>query len=161
VGVYGPDNSINNGQWHHLVHTFDRAGSGITYLDGQRVDVRPTGTQDLNTGLTTSIGQDPTGTYTEAGEADIDDIGVWRRVLTPEEALCIYLVGLNGVSFDTAAAVDITLGYDGNQLQLSWPGGSLQEANAVTGPWNDIPGANPPSYTVNPTGERKFYRVKL
>jgi hypothetical protein len=30
--VYGANNSINNGNWHLLVHTFNRTGSGITYL---------------------------------------------------------------------------------------------------------------------------------
>ena len=30
VGVYGAANSINNGNWHHLLHTFDRTGSVAT-----------------------------------------------------------------------------------------------------------------------------------
>jgi len=35
VGIYGPAGSTGDGNWHYLVHTFNRAaGTGITYLDG-------------------------------------------------------------------------------------------------------------------------------
>src|SRR5437870_4610701 len=33
-GVYGDAGSINDGNWHHLVHTFDRTNGMVTYLDG-------------------------------------------------------------------------------------------------------------------------------
>ena len=38
VGLYGAANSINNGNWHHLLHTFDRTGLATTYLDGAQVN---------------------------------------------------------------------------------------------------------------------------
>src|SRR5207244_1444933 len=77
VGVYGgPD--INDGRWHHLVHSFERAGFARTYLDGVLAAVRPGGYGvDVNTGAPLNIGQSASGTYPESGQADIDDLGIW------------------------------------------------------------------------------------
>lgn len=95
-GVYGNANSINDGNWHHLVHTFDRTRGMVTYLDGNQAGFVNMGgatavTTDVDTGYAAVIGQDPTGQYPESGSADIDDLGVWRRTLTALEAASIYL----------------------------------------------------------------------
>jgi hypothetical protein len=95
-GVYGAANSINDGNWHHLVHTFDRTSGMLTYLDGLPAAFNNMGgatavTTNVDTGHAAVIGQDPTGKYTESGSADIDDLGVWRRTLTSLEAASIYL----------------------------------------------------------------------
>src|SRR5436190_18757930 len=70
VRVYGDLGSINNNNWHHLVHVVDRAAGKITtYLDGAVAhSTKPFGgTVDWagNTDTTnpTIIGQDPTGRY--------------------------------------------------------------------------------------------------
>lgn len=95
-GVYGDANSINDGNWHHLVHTFDRTSGMVTYLDGNQAGFVNIGgatavPTNVDTGRAAVIGQDPTGQYPETGSADIDDLGVWRRALTPLEAASIYL----------------------------------------------------------------------
>ena len=50
----------------------------------------------------------------------------------------------------------------GNQVTLSWtpPGGTLQQANDVIGPWFNLPTATNP-FTINANTARKFYRVRL
>jgi hypothetical protein len=105
-GAYGDAGSINDGAWHHLVHTFDRAnGAAITYLDGvaahyvsQAGSIATAG--NIDTGQPANIGQDPTGQYSETGSGDIDDLGVWRRSLTALEAASIYMAGVsNHLSF--------------------------------------------------------------
>jgi hypothetical protein len=162
TGVYGAAGSINDGEWHHLVHTFDRAGKGITYLDGVQVDSRSVSTVgSIDQAAPTSIGQDPTGGYGESGEADIDDIGVWRKVLTPLEAASIYIAAVsNNVSFATAS-VTLTLVPAGSQMQLIWSGsGTLQATGDVTGVYTNVPGAVSP-YSVSPTGARRFFRVQV
>jgi hypothetical protein len=50
--------------------------------------------------LPATIGQEPTGLYQETGSGEIDDLGVWRRVLTPLEAASLYTAGLDGQSFE-------------------------------------------------------------
>jgi hypothetical protein len=169
VNVYGAVGSINDGNWHHLVHTFDRTGSGKTYLDGILVDSRLiTTVGDLDTGHPTSIGQDATGTYPqpvqayESGEFDIDDLGVWRRPLTPLEAAEIFVGGnVNGVSYVLGGDVTITIKQVGAGLELTWgPVGTLQSADEVTGPYTNVDGATSP-WPVSPTLAKKFYRIKL
>jgi hypothetical protein len=106
IGVYGDAGSLNDGNWHHLVHTVDRVNGLVTYLDGVAVgyvvadgsNVAEAG--NIDTGLPATIGQDPTGRYPESGSADIDDLGVWRRALTALEANSIYLAAVsNHLSF--------------------------------------------------------------
>ncbi|MFO1512922.1 MAG: putative Ig domain-containing protein, partial [Verrucomicrobiota bacterium] len=47
----------------------------------------------------------------------------------------------------------------GNQMMLSWPRGTLQQADEVTGPYSDMPQSSP--YFVTPTAARKFYRIRF
>jgi len=164
VGLYGPDNSINNGAWHHLVHTFNRSGSGITYLDGVQVNSTSiTGAGNIDSGQDLNVGSDSLGTYPEAGSADIDDVGIWRRVLTPIEAQTIYTVGQNvGRSFDTYGPVTLKMTKAGNSLQFIWEAGTLLEAPAVDGPWTPVSGAAAPYFTLSvPASGNKFYKVRL
>lgn len=163
TGIYGPASTINDGNWYHLVHTFDRAGSGITYLNGVKVDSRSVAAVgSIDQAARTCIGQDPNGNYGESGSADIDDIGVWRRVLTPLEAAGIYMAAVsNGVSFATAPAPVVTLAIQpsGNQIQLTWSGGgTLQAAGEATGTYTNVTGAASPYFT-SPSGGRRFFRV--
>ncbi len=87
--INGPDNSINDGNWHHLLFTFDRSAAvGTTYLDGLQVHADSiAGLGNFDSGNSLSIGQDPTGQYNESGSADIDDLAVWQAVLTPLDVL--------------------------------------------------------------------------
>jgi hypothetical protein len=110
LGVYGDIGSINDGHWHHLVHTLDRVKGMVTYLDGvpahyivaQGTSVASAG--DIDTGNPATIGQDPTGQYQETGSADIDDLGVWHKSLTALEAASIYIAAVsNHLSFTGSA----------------------------------------------------------
>jgi hypothetical protein len=105
-GAYGDAGSINDGAWHHLVHTFDRAnGVVVTYLDGNAANYTSEAGSiatagNIDTGQAAVIGQDPTGQYQETGSGDIDDLGVWRRALTALEAASIYMAAVsNHLSF--------------------------------------------------------------
>jgi hypothetical protein len=163
--LYGPNNSINNGNWHHLVHSFDRTGFGVTYLDGVAVDTRTvTAVGDVDTAGPINIGQDPTGTYPEIGTDNIDDMAVWRRALTAYEAYGIYYAATNGNrSFDTPGTVSLKIAQVGSNITLSWvPGtslGTLEQADDLTGPWTAVAGVYVPTYTTPASAARKFYRV--
>ncbi len=161
VQLYGADNSINNGGWHHLLHTFNRNGNAVTFLDGVQVDSRLMITAgDLDTTGAVTIGQDPTGLYPEAGQAEVDDIGVWTRALSSVEARSIYLVGANyGRSFDEVAPITLTIQKAGSDIELIWQAGKLQEAGSVTGPWTPVAGAVAPYLKVTPGAAAKFYKV--
>ena len=160
----GPYASITDGNWHHFVSTFNRTGNGITYLDGLEVaSVSIASIGDLDTHQPTVVGQDPTGAYddglSDVVQFDLNDMGVWRRVLTPLEAASIYVAGAsNNVNF-VSAPVRLQAQLVAGQAQLVWSGGLLQAADQVSGPYTDVANANSP-YSVAPAGAKKFYRLR-
>ncbi|MGA2852865.1 MAG: lamin tail domain-containing protein [Verrucomicrobiota bacterium] len=53
----------------------------------------------------------------------------------------------------------ISVNFPAGQLQLSWPVGTLQEADDVTGPFNDVTDVSP--YSPVMTAPKKFYRIRF
>ncbi|PYI88146.1 MAG: hypothetical protein DME26_04085 [Verrucomicrobia bacterium] len=169
VGVYGDIGSINDGGWHHLVHVINRTSGMVTYLDGVLAHSRKqagtsasaAGNVDSTPPNPATIGQDPNGTYGETGSADIDDLGVWRRALTPLEAASVYMAAsANGLSFTTSTAISISIQtISSSQVRLIWPAGTLQAADRLDGTYTDISSATSP-FTVTSSAATKFYRVR-
>lgn len=176
IGVYGDTGSINDGEWHHLVYVFDRAAGATVYLDGvgipsdavryhhssRQAGTTATAAGNIDTGNAATIGQDPTGTYGESGSGDIDDLGVWKKALTPLEIASIYIAGVsNSLSF-TSAPFTLSEVKSGNSVTLRWDVGVLQQATAVGGPYTDVQGASSP-LTVTPSAAAptKYYRIRL
>ena len=164
-----PDSDlINDGTWHHLVHVATRAANVATYLDGAQVDSEAISfIGNINNNNAATIGQDPTGVYPVAAQADLDDLGVWRRALTPLEVSGIYLAGAtNHVSFAppvnplVRAALQIVQVSPG-QYQIIWTGGgTLQASGDVVGTYTNVPGGTSP-YTIPITSSPQlFYRLK-
>jgi len=151
-----------------LVHSADRTANVTTYLDGKQVDSQSiVFIGNINTVNAATIGQDPTGTYPVTASADIDDLALWLRTVTPLEVSGIFLAGAsNSVSFappvtsaivPAALSVQLVLG----QVVLTWPGagGALQAAGNVTGTYTNVPGASSP-YTNTLAAPQLFYRLK-
>jgi hypothetical protein len=139
----------------------------VTYLDGKVAKSnRQNGTTagaagDLSTTNATVIGQDPTGAYFENGSADIDDLGVWRRALTPLEAASIYVAAtVSGQSFGgTASFPPLKIeSLSGNKIRLTWSVGSLASATNVAGPYTIVSGATSP--LTNTVSGAKYYRTQ-
>jgi hypothetical protein len=164
-----PDSDlINDGNWHHLVHVATRAANVATYLDGTQVDSEAISfVGDIINVNPAAIGQDPTGTYPVAAGGDIDDLGVWRRTLTPLEVSGIYLAGAtNHVSFAppvnpiVRAALQIVQVSPG-QYQIVWPGGgTLQASGDVIGTYTNVPSGTSPYTIPVSSGPQLFYRLK-
>jgi hypothetical protein len=54
----------------------------------------------------------------------------------------------------------VQIGWSGNQVEIRWTSGVLQEASSITGSWTDVTGATIPSYKVTPSTGAKFYRAR-
>src|SRR5438128_324608 len=95
---------FSDANWHLVTVTFNRAlNQVISYIDSvafNTSDISPSGTASFNAGFSTLVGSSGNGTY--SGAADIDDLGVWNRVLTPQEISGIYGAGLNGETLTLA-----------------------------------------------------------
>lgn len=127
----GPGGTFNGGIWRHVVVTFDRGGFITTFVDGQQVtDKAPVavdeGSASDTDNLAFNIGQDGTGTYSNAIDALIDDVAVWRRAISVQEVEAVYRVGNTGKSFDEAVTPTLT-------ASPVAPGGALGDVAALTG----------------------------
>lgn len=98
----------------------------------------------------------------------MDDVGLWRRALTPAEVNGIYVAGLAGKdltqSSATPTSVTLTISRSGTDVTISWSasatGFTLQETAAlVSGTWQVVPGVTGTSITVPTAGQAKFYRL--
>ncbi len=167
------DSSVNmvDDQWHHVVATFQRGGVARTYIDGVLRDTRAiivagSSPTTIDAGLAVNIGQDGTGTYTDGGgvgitNALIDDVGIWRRAVTPEEAVAIYNAGNAGqhlqqvVVAPPASIGSVQVARVGGNVQFSWTGGTgirLQKSTTLAaGSWTDVPGTLGASSHSEPT----------
>jgi hypothetical protein len=97
----GPAGTMNNNNWNHVAVTFARAGNIVTYLNGTQVNSQSAGPlASIDAGLRTNIGNDGQGNYTLGlwDELFVDDVAIWRRVVTPAEVSTIYTAGQRGES---------------------------------------------------------------
>jgi hypothetical protein len=115
--------------------------------------------------MATNIGHDGTGTYGSAfRDADFDDMGIWRRVLTAQEVAAIYAAGQQGNDLSTAKvsgggespAISVARSAAGVTITFT---GILQSADEVEGPYTDVAGAASP-YDAAATGTARFFRTR-
>jgi len=172
--------NIHDGNWHHILVSFWRGQVAQTYLDGTLVNTTPlliVGSVDTaDQGFAVNIGQDGKGTYTDGGSASIDglidDLAVWRRVVTPQEDAAIYTAGAAGQdlgSLTVPVGNQPTLGIptiSGTTITITWSGtGSfqLQKRTAFDSgtSWQNVGAAtagNSATDTIG--GATGFYRVQ-
>ena len=155
---------INDGLWHNIVGVVDRGSEfASVYVDGALAGSFPiAGLDTLDYGTAVTIGQNPDGNYPVDGSAVYDDVGIWRRALTPTEAEAIYMVAQINNTFDTYGPVILSMTKAGNDLELVWQTGTLlSSTTGVLGTYNPVPGASAPYYRVTPGPTSTFYRVKF
>ncbi|HOJ60787.1 MAG TPA: PQQ-binding-like beta-propeller repeat protein [bacterium] len=101
---------IDDNHWHHIAVTFDRDGQMTLYQDGVSLGSRDiAGLGSIDTGLSTVIAQDGTLLYPRGFPGILDDIGIWRRVLSAQEAADIHAAGRAGLGFDSKAGLQASL----------------------------------------------------
>lgn len=105
--VGNPSGLLRDGTWHHVVVTWGRTNNMSVYKDGVLVSAvslaTTTGSIDTaSLGQSVNIGQDGTGVYQanilNMRDLLMDDLGIWRRELTPGEVNQIYLYGNGGTN---------------------------------------------------------------
>lgn len=181
--------TIEDGNWHHCVVTVNRGGNAGFYVDGRLMLITALPTANASVGgvyapttidnvpsnarsggaTAVNIGQDGVGTYTDGNavgltNAIIDDVGIWRRTLTPGEVAAIYTAGNAGNSLETAAAVtnprplDPSVTVVGTNVEVQKANTALFGATAITGPWAEVTGARGTNRFVEPASTGRFYR---
>jgi hypothetical protein len=110
VGGTRRDISLNppfsDGNWHLTTVTWNRTANVVSvYLDGVlnlTSDISPNGSASMDAGFPTLAGGSGSGKY--SGTGNIDDLGIWTRVLAPEEIAAVYARGTNGVPLVKSSA---------------------------------------------------------
>jgi hypothetical protein len=192
-----PGTVLRDGNWHNVIMSVVRdgaaAGAAAAYVDGTPVfqgTITTVGSIDTaglpfqnDQGMTSSqatwavnIGQDGTGVYTDKGGAynigaKMDDLGIWRRALSPGEAAAIYAAGQAGKDLTHAqvsaspANPTLTVTLVGGSVKIDWQGsatGRLQTTTSLSPAiWSDVPGTTGASTaTVSISSASSFFRVK-
>jgi hypothetical protein len=153
--------------WHHFVVLFDRvAGAYSLYVDGNR-QISNAGGYSLTdpTSLFWIIGHsENTTTTTDSYNGLLDDLRVYNRLLTPNDAKALYYAG---------AQPSLASTFDGSSISMTWPraalGFHLQSTASLDGAntvWTNV-GATPivsaDGYTQTVTQSvgsgARFYRL--
>jgi uncharacterized protein (DUF2141 family) len=94
-------------------------------------------------------------------KGDIAELVIYDRALSDAERTQLVDYLKNKYGLGVPAPSKLGFARSGTGLILSWEGAAtLESADEATGPWSAVAGATSPR-TVTPSGNRKFYRLKL
>jgi len=151
-----PGAVLGGGQWVHLVGTYDGANWKL-YRNGVQiasavsvVGALPVSDAEWAIGATGN----GWGDFLSGG---IDEAAIYGTALPAGKIKAHYYVGQSG-----AVSLSIVRNSDGS-VTVTWPGGVLQQADNVGGPYTNVQvSGNPATSPYNTTpGTRKFYRACL
>ncbi|MBM3836859.1 MAG: LamG domain-containing protein [Verrucomicrobia bacterium] len=143
---------VTNVWAHHLVV---KKGNTLTYyLDGKQSGTPTTITGTPKNPQPLYLGGQGTQ---ERWRGLADEVAIFDRALSPAEAQQVYDLGKAGSAL---APPPLKLGFERTNtgLKLTFEG-TLQSADALTGPWADVAGAKSPA-EIAFSGNAKFYRIK-
>ena len=153
------DNPIVPGTWYHMVLTVD--GTNMVWYSNNRLVFSTTesAVRFIQNGLNGDPGV-AGGPTTLAIRSDgqfgdwdggIEDVAVYNYVLSPQQ-----------IQNHFQNTTHLTAVSSGNSITLNWPVGTLQSATNVSGPYVNVIGAMPPSYSTSTTNSpHVFYRVSI
>ena len=132
------------------------------YIDGVPVD---TGAMSLHTIQQLGFNTGRFGSGYSFGDPDlsgsIDELRIYAGVLTTNDVANSFQAGPDTLfAIGSTPKIKISIALSGTQPILSWPLGTLEQANEVTGPWTMVPNAVSP-YNPPASASKQFYRVRL
>lgn len=148
IETVGSSGTVTDGNWHHVVATFDTINGSRIYIDGSQDGSSNNTTPNKNaTGLRPTIGADSTtgniGTWTSWFNGAIDDVGIFNRSLTSGEVASIYNsvtdlgLTLNNAAIEISASLPFAqsskaLNLSGSQTLLASDSASLDLSSTYT-----------------------------
>jgi len=165
-GALNTTYTFDDDEWHHVA-TIATGNDIRNYFDGELVGTAGTpasnyGTSAFNVHIGGGGVYDATGNHFDGF---LDEVAIFDKAIPAERVREHYLAGLRGGTCVTempptdgggggGEIESISRGADGS-VTIEFTG-SLQAADAVTGPFSDVAGASSP-FTVDLGSEAKFY----
>ncbi len=147
-----PTGDLGGDSWIHLAGTYDGANWKL-FRNGQEV-----ASSAGQPGALKVDGGDWAAGAAGNGWADlfagaIDEAAIYSYALKPAQVQAHYAAATS------AQPPTIAISLAGSDVTLTWPSGTLQQADTVNGQFAEVPGATSP-YTIKASGAQKFYRCK-
>ncbi|MGC3957785.1 MAG: LamG domain-containing protein [Verrucomicrobiota bacterium] len=156
-----PAADLGTGAWVHLVATFDGQNWNL-YRNGVLIASQP----DTTGSILVNYGNWAIGARGRWEDMDvlnsgldrqfqgkIDEVAIYDRALSSDAVKAHYFAGAFNMPTIKIARV-------GSDVILTWLGGTLQQADSVTGSYTDVVGAQSP-YAIPANAASKFFRVKM
>jgi hypothetical protein len=142
-----------------VVAGFDTAATVVThYLNGQVIGTGEILPLPVDVGSPIRVGT--RGDLVTKMKGDIGEIVIYNTALSEADRNKV-IDYLTAKYFTAAQSVRIGIRLQANSIVIEWAAGaSLEEAAQITGPWTTVNGAASP-HTTTPSGQQKFYRVRL
>ncbi|MDB6122661.1 MAG: LamG domain protein jellyroll fold domain protein [Pedosphaera sp.] len=154
-----PAGDLGGGQWVHLVGTYDGVNWNL-YRNGvlsasSADNIGPFLVNNANWAIGARGKWRYAFGYPDAGldrqfNGLIDEVAFYNYALTPSRIQAHF----------AASAQPLKISRSGGQITLTWPAGTLQQADNVTGTYSDVAGATSP-YTISASVAQKFYRIRF
>jgi len=143
----GGGGAVEANTWYHAALTYDGA-LFHSYLNGSLM-----ASQAYDAFVPNGDGFASLGFRFDGGgsgfDGVLDDVAFYNKALTPDQIQAHY-----------NATVKLAITMSANNITLSWPFGTLQQADQVTGPYSDLSTTTSP-LTSAIGSTPKFYRVKV
>ena len=138
--------------WIHLAGTYDGTHWNL-YRNGVQIATVADAVGALPvSGAEWAIGATGMG-WGDFYTGQLDEVAIYGTALSAATVKAHYYVGQNGT-------VRLSITRQGGVPTVTWPAGTLQQADAVTGPYTDLTSASSP-YNPPVGPAKKFYRVRL
>jgi len=144
-----PAGDLGSTSWIHLAGTYDGANWKL-YRNGALVATQASaiGALAVN-GADWAIGSTGNG-WADAFAGQVDEVAIYDHALAAAQIQSHFNAGT------VQPRLNITR--SGNNVIITWPYGTLYQADNVTGPWTAVSGNPTSPYTTAAGATRKFYR---
>jgi hypothetical protein len=147
-----PAADLTGDAWVHLVGTYDGT-RWVLYRNGASIASQTDTIGAVAIAADWAIGQRGSGTG-RAFAGAVDEAAIYSKALSADRVKAHY----DAATGSGTPTPTLSISRNGAQLTITYAGGTLQEAAAVTGPFTAVAGATSP-YQPSTTAGAKFYRA--
>lgn len=146
-----PAGDLGGSSWIHLAGVYDGANWRL-YRNGTQVASTPAAIGALAVNNADwGIGSTGNG-WADAFAGSVDEVAIYGVALSAGKISTHYKAGVS------IAKLAIT--HTGSSVTITWPYGTLYQADTLAGPWTAVPGNPSSPLTLTAAAAKKFYRIQ-